>query len=137
MRGKSTPVAAGPVVVRSQDPVELFDKLGVKTTTPYVSDPIEVGPYREAALLLFIDSTGSPTTLHVEVEFLDRWSGQWYTLKQGPFAALYYEDTGTASGIYEAIEFPVVGRTMRLKLTGVGTTGSAYFTVSAAIEPWA
>lgn len=127
-------VVLGPAVYRPQEPIQLFDDKVISNTTEQVSDAVDCGPYRHFALYLDIDSTSTPTTLQIKVQFLDRWSGKWYTFKQGLFASLYYEDTDVASGVQEMFQGMCAGRAMRVTLTGVGTSSSAYFTVSVAVE---
>lgn len=129
-------VIDGPAVYRPFEQIQLFDNKVINNTTEQLSDGIDCPGYRHFGLFLAIDSTGSPTTLQIKVEFLDRWSGKWFTHKQGLFASLYYEDTDTASGIYEVFQGMCAGRSVRITLTGVGTSAQAYFTVSASIEFW-
>lgn len=136
MQGNAKPVVQDESIVRSKDPVQLFDGKPIINTTEQISDAVECGAFRHFGLMLDIDSTTTPTTLQVKVQFLDRFSGKWYTYKQGPFAALFWEDGDTASGVQEAFVGDCLGRAMRVTLTGVGTSSSAYFTVSAAVEFW-
>lgn len=133
-KGDASPVVMDQSVIRSKDQVQLFDQKQVNVTSEIISDGVICLAFRKFKLYLDIDSTGAPTTLQVKVQFLDRWSGKWYTYKQGPFAALFWEDTDVASGVQECFEGECVGREMRVTLTGVGTTSSAYFTVSAGVE---
>lgn len=134
MRGNQQPEAQVDNVYRPRDQLELFDRFGVVDTSEHASEAIECGAFRKFYLHIFIDSTSTPTTLRVKVQFLDRWSGLWSTLKEGVFAALFWEDGDTASGIAECFSGEVAGRAMRITLTGVGTSSSAYFTVSAAVD---
>ncbi len=143
MKGSQTPTIQEEVIYRPEDMLQLFDKHVVNSTVPRISDAVACAPFRKFGIYVYIDSTSTPDLLHVEVEFLDRWTGQWYTHKQGPFAALFWEDADTASGIYECFVGDVVGREFRVKLTGVdvaasGNTLSAtkYFTVSIAVDFW-
>ena len=135
-RGNQMPVEQESKIYRPKDVIQLIDKKAITDTTEFVSSDVECGAFRHFGLHVFIDSTGAPTTLQVKVQFLDRWSGRWYTYKQGPFAALFWEDGDTASGIAECFSGPCMGRAMRLTLTGVGTTSIAYFTASIAVEFW-
>lgn len=142
-KGNSKPVLQEEVLYRPMEPVQLFDNKVINSTTPQLSDPVDCHPYRHFGLFVYIDSTSSPDLLHIEVEFLDRWTGKWYTYKQGLFASLYYEDTDTASGIYELFQGMCAGRAMRVKLTGVNVANSGnelgatkYFTTSVAVEFW-
>ena len=134
IKGKPEPISQGDALYRSKDIVQLFDAKVINTTNPYISDGVPCNAFRHFTLYLAIDSTSTPTTIHVEPEFLEPWSGKWHSLKQGVFATLYYEDTDTASGIYEMFSGGCVGREMRVKLTGAGTESAKYFTVSAAVE---
>lgn len=136
MKGSQVPTLQEEVIYRPKDLLQLFDKEVVNDTVPRISNAVECAPFRKFGLYVYIDSTLAPTTLHVEVEFLDRWTGQWYTYKQGPFASLYWEDGDTASGIYECFVGDVLGRAVRVKLTGVGTTATAYFTTSIGLDMW-
>lgn len=133
-KGSSDTIEVSPGLIRSEDQIQIFDKKAVKDTVERFSGEVECRAFREFLLYLAIDSTGSPTTLRVKLEYLDRWSGKWHTYKQGLFASLFYEDGDTASGVYECFSGSVMGRQIRITLTGVGTTGSAYFTVSATLE---
>lgn len=136
MKGDSTPKLQDEVLYRPGEPIQLFDNEAVNNTTPRLSQEIACGAYRHFGLFVYIDSTSTPTTLHIEVEFLDRWTGKWHSYKQGLFASLYYEDGDTASGIYECFQGMCLGRAMRVKLTGAGTSGSAYFTTSIGLDLW-
>lgn len=133
-RGSAQPVEVSPGLVRSEDVIQLFDQKVVNNTTEQISDGLPCREYREFLLYLGIDSTLAPTTLQIKLQFLDPWTGKWHTYKQGLFASLFYEDTATASGIHECFSGECVGREMRITLTGVGTTVTAFFTVDAALE---
>jgi hypothetical protein len=136
MRGNPFPVRQEEAIFRPLEPIQLFDKEVVNDTTARLSDAIECAPYRHFGLYIYIDSTSTPTDIHIEVEFLDRWSGRWHSLKQDVFASLYYEDADTASGLAECFYGMCMGRQIRVKLTGSGTTSSAYFTVSIGLDLW-
>jgi len=142
-KGSQTPALQEEVIFRTKDLIQLFDKHIVDSTTPRISDDIECAPFRKFGIYVALKSTSSPDLLHVEVEFMDRWSGQWYSYKQGLFAALFWEDTDTASGIYEAFVGDCLGRAVRVKVTGVDVAASGnvfsstkYFTVSIGIDLW-
>ena len=129
------PEPAEPVAVRSHQIVTLFEKRVLDAvTTTLTSDGIDCGPFRLFCLYLAVDSTLTPTTVQFKVQFLDRLLGQWHTHKQGPFAALFYEDADTASGIFESFVGDVGGRVFRLVATGVGTSAANKFTISASVE---
>ncbi len=133
-KGSEEAVEVSPGLVRSKDQVQLFDNFVVNNTTEQISDGVKCWEYREFLLYLELDSTATPTTLQIKIEFRERWTSNWYTYKQGLFASLFYEDTDVASIIRECFSGPCIGREMRITLTGVGTTSSATFTVSAALE---
>ena len=133
-KGSEEAVEVSPGLVRSKDQIQLFDNFVVNNTTEQISDGVNCWEYREFLLYLELDSTNTPTTLQIKLQYRERWSSNWYTYKQGLFASLFYEDTDVASIIRECFSGPVLGREIRITLTGVGTTGSATFTVSAALE---
>jgi len=143
MQGNAAPTLQEEVIYRPKDLLQLFAGKIISSTTPQLSDGIECAPFRKFGLYVYIDSTSTPDLIHIEVQFLDRWTGQWYTFKQWPFAALYWEDADTASGIYECFEGNVLGRAMRVKLTGENVAASGnvlsatkYFTVSIGVDYW-
>ena len=142
-KGEQAPVLQEEVIYRPKDILQLFRTVVINNTTPKLSNAIECAPFRKFGIYVYIKSTSTPDVLHVEVEFLDRWTGQWYTYKQGLFAALFFEDTDTASGIYEAFVGDVYGRAMRAKLTGVNVANSGnvlaadkFFTANLAADFW-
>ncbi len=128
------PVLMDEAVWRSKAVVDIFTEHNIDDTTERFSESIYCAGFRSFTLYLEIDSTTTPTTLQVKVQFLNPNSGQWHTYKQGLFAALFWEDTDVADGVREMFSGDAAGREMRITLTGVGTTGSAYFTVSASVE---
>jgi hypothetical protein len=134
MKGLATPEVMDESVVRSGDIIQLFDKFAVVDTVVHNSESVACQAFRRFLLYIKLKSTSTPTTIRYEVQFLDRWSADWMTYKQGVFAALYYEDGDTASGIDECFEGECMGRDFRVRITGIGTTGGAYFTTSASVE---
>jgi len=139
-KGIQTPTLQKDIIYRPKDQLQLFHTEVVNDTVARISNAIECAPFRKFGLYVYIDSEGGSaqllTELHIEVEFLDRWTGQWYTYKQGLFAALFYEYSDTASGIYECFTADVLGRAMRVKLTGTLTDADNYFTVSIGSDFW-
>ena len=142
-KGDHRPTLQEEVIYRPKDQMQLFDRKRINSTIAVRSDGVPCAPFRKFGLYVHIDSTLTPHNLHIEVEFLDRWSGQWYTYKQGLFAALFYEDVDTAAGIYECFVGDVLGRAFRIKLTGVDDPANGhvvdatnYFTVSIAVDFW-
>lgn len=138
MKGDATPLLQEEVLYRPKEPIQLFDSKVINSTTAQESDSIECAPFRKFGLFVYVDFTGTADTitLHIEVEFLDRWTGRWYTHKQGLFASLYYEEVDTVSGIWESFQGDCLGRAMRVKLTGAGVSSSNYFTVSIGVDLW-
>lgn len=133
-KGDQKPFLYDDILARSSDIVQLFDTEQVIDTNERISPSLECGAFRHFTLYLDIDSTGSPTTLQIKAQFLNRTTGKWHTYKQSLFASLFYEDTDVASGVKEMFNGDCAGREFRITLTGVGTTSSAYFTVSASVE---
>jgi len=138
IKGDQTPTIQEEVIYRPEDQLALFDRKLINDTIVETSDGIECAPFRKFGLYCAIkfDGTADTINLHVEVEFLDRWTGQWYTYKQGLFAALFWEEVDTKDGIYEAFVGDVMGRAMRVKLTGIGVSAANYFTVSIGTDFW-
>lgn len=138
IKGDQVPVLQEGVLYRTKEALQLFHNKVVNDTVAKESDGIACAPFRKFGLYLDITFTGTADTitLHIEVEFLDRRTGKWYTFKQGPFASLYYEDEDTASGICECFVGDVVGRDVRVKLTGADVSSSNYFTVSVGMDFW-
>ena len=139
-KGDQRPTLQEKIIYRPRDQLQLFDDEIVNDTVKRISDAIECAPFRKFGLYVYIDSEGGSaqllTKLQIEVEFLDRWTGQWYTHKQGLFAALFYEYGDTASGIYECFIGDVLGRAFRVKLSGTLTDAENYFTVSIGSDFW-
>jgi hypothetical protein len=133
-KGNPYPLVQESTIYRSHDPIQLFDKFLVVNTTEQISDSVECGAFRKFGIFVRLDSTGAPTTIQVKVQFLNRWDGEWYTYKQGPFAALFWEDGDTATAQKESFVGECFGRAIRVTLTGVGTTSIAYFAASITLE---
>ena len=138
MKGDFRPTLQEEVIFRPQEQLQLFTDELINNTVPRVSDGVACAPFRKFALYVKAKYGGQAdsSTLHIEVEFLDPWTGMWYTHKQGLFAALFYEDTDLASAIYECFTGEVLGRAMRVKITGVGTSSTLTYTVSIGVDFW-
>jgi len=137
-KGDQRPAKQEEIIYRPKEQLQLFDYELIKNTTARISNAVECAPYRKFGLYCYVKFDGTPDTitLHIEVEFLERWTGKWYSYKQGLFAALFYEDTDPADGIYECFVADVLGRAMRVKLTGIGVSVANYFTVSIGTDFW-
>lgn len=131
---QNQPEQVGIEVSRSEGVLPLFDKLVVNDTAIHTSRSFYCAAFRKFLLYLYILSSGAPTNIHIEVQFLNANDGQWYTYKQGLFASLYYEDTDTANGIRECYSGDCLGREMRVLVTGSGTDGSNTFTIIPSVE---
>jgi len=130
------PVLWDDSIYRSREILRVFNRQDIVDIVPKVSEPCQVHGYRHFTVYIYLDSTGEPTTIHIEPEFLNDDDGQWYSYKQGLFAALFYEDTDCAAGIYEVFNGDCVGRDIRFKITGEGTSAQAYFTIALSVEFW-
>ncbi len=102
--------------------------------TSVTSDALPVEDYRRFALYLRTLSAGAPTTVQYIVEFLEPRSGKWHRYNEGVFASLYYEDTATATEQDDIYVGYCLGRALRVRAVGTGTTASLTFTVSVAVE---
>jgi hypothetical protein len=102
--------------------------------TSYNSDALDCSGFRNFLLYLSVDSTSDPTTVQFLVQFSDDAGTTWWTYKQGPFAALFYEDADTATEINECFSSVCAGRLMRIRAVGTGTDGTHTFKISAKVE---
>lgn len=138
LKGDQTPTIQEAVIFRPKDILELFDRELIADTVVRTSHGVACAPFRKFGLYVHVefDGTADTITLHIEVEFLDPWTSLFYTYKQGLFAALFYEDTDTANGIWECFQGDVLGRAMRVKLTGAGVSTANHFHVSIGVDFW-
>lgn len=142
-KGIAKPEQQEEVVFRPKQQLLLLENELINDYVPRYSAMEPCAPFRKFGLYVYIKSTSTPYNVHVEVEFLNRWTGRWHTYKQWPFAALFWEDADTADGIWECFYGEVAGRVMRVKVTGVEESGNGgvvdatkYFTVSVAVDFW-
>ncbi len=138
MKGIPTPTIQEDILWRPKDMLGLLDNEPINDTNPRISPPEPCAPFRNFGLYVHVHFHGTADTIEVriEVEFLDRWTGKWYSYHQGLFAALFYEDTDTANGIWECFSGDVLGRAVRVKVTGIAVNANNYFTVSIGIDLW-
>lgn len=136
--GDEVPTLQEDVIYRPKNQLALFDEELIADTVVRVSQGVACAPFRKFGIYVHVEFDGTADTinLHIEVEFLDRWTSQWYSYKQGLFAALFYEDTDTANGIWECFQGDVLGRSIRVKLTGIGVSAANHFHVSIALDLW-
>jgi len=123
-------------IYRSRDILQLFDHEVVNDTVERLSEPCQVGGFRHFTLYVKLLSESTPTTIHIEVLFLEPSTNCWHTYKQGLFAALFYEDTDCATEICEVFTGDCAGRDVRVRLTGAGTEATKYFDVDISLEFW-
>ena len=136
MKGNQTPERQESDTIRPHDQIQLFDNHRFNHTNEIKSDGVECAAFKKFGLYLTLKSTSTPTTIRFKVEFLDRWGGQWCTLKQGVFAALFYEDGDTATLTSEMFTGDVAGREMRVTVQTVGGTSTKYWDVSVSVDFW-
>ncbi len=135
-KGEQHPKLQEGVTYRPKNQLQLFQEKQLRDTIPVYSDAVECAPFRNFGLYLMDWGKNAPENIHFQVQFLERWSGQWYNYKQGLFAALFYEDVDTDPAVYECFCGCVLGRAMRLKVTGIGTTQADFWEFSAAVDFW-
>ena len=136
--GDQTPTIQEEVIYRTKNQLALFDEETIDSTVVRVSQGVACAPFRKFGLYVHVDFDGAADAINlkIEVEFLDRWTSLWYHYKQGLFAALFYEDTDTADGIWECFQGDVLGRAFRVKLTGIGVSTANHFHVSIGVDFW-
>ncbi len=106
-------------------------------TTTFNSSPIDTETRRMFLLYLDVDSGGTGAhIIQFKVQFSRDGGDTWFDYLQGPFAALFYEDTDTADGIKHCFSGVCGGRDMRLQAVSTSTSATLTFTVSAYIEFW-
>lgn len=106
--------------------------------TSYNSDGQDVDDWRYFLLYLNVDSTGTGAHyIQFILQFSPDGGTNWYDLAEGEFAALFYEDVDTASGIKECFSGKCHGRDMRLRIVATNTSANLKFTVTAKLELWA
>ena len=135
-KGDQTPTIQEEIIWRPKQQLQLFDRAQLRDTVPVYSDPVACAPFRNFGLYLMVWGKNEPDTLHFEVEFLERWSGQWHSFKQGLFAALFYEDVDTDPAIYECFCACVLGRALRVKVTANDASAAHFWEFSVAVDFW-
>lgn len=103
--------------------------------TSYTSDELGVSAYNRGYVMLYIDSTLSPTTVQVEIEGSDG-EDNWYPITNGFLGVWIYEDTATASGLYDSNHIELPSEKIRCVITGTGTDATNYFDVTVKIQPY-
>ena len=101
-----------------------------------IAEAIDCSTFRNFSLELEILSTASPTGLTFFVEFSNNGGINWAHHAQGLFASLVYSDLSVATLTRQIFTGLVVGDMFRLRVVGVGTDGTDFFTFSALIRLW-
>lgn len=135
-KGSQTPTLQEEVIYRTKEQLVLIDQEEVRHTRPIYTLGVACAPFRRFGLYLKVWGKNEPDTLHFEVQFLNRWDGQWYTYKQGLFAALFYEDTDTDPPVWECFEGGVLGRALRVKIKANDASDAHFWQYSVAVDFW-
>ncbi len=101
-----------------------------------VEAAIDCSSYRNFSLELEILSTASPTDIEFFVEFSNDGGSNWRHYAQGLFASLVYSDLSVATLRTEIFTGLVAGDMFRLRVVGVGTDGTDFFTFSSLVRFW-
>ncbi|GAI19365.1 unnamed protein product, partial [marine sediment metagenome] len=117
-KGKAMPQIQEEILYRTNQQLLLLEDEHIADEVARYSAPEPCAPFRKFGLYVYAIAVGIPYNIHVEVEFLNRWTAQWHTYKQWPFAALFFEGVQCANGIWECFYGEVAGRVMRVKVTG-------------------
>ena len=87
--------------------------------------------YDAVWVFIFIDSTLAPTNVRILAQFSDDAGTTWWDFEEGFWAALYWEDVDTASGVRKALLLPCTGiDTLRIGAIATGTDATNYFDVT-------
>lgn len=135
-KGAQEPVIQEEVIYRTRQQLQLFEDEQLRNTRPVYSKGVACAPFRKFGLYLKVWGKNEPDTIHFEVQFMERWSGQWYSYKQGLFATLFYEDVDTDPAIYECFCGDVLGRALRVKVTGNDASDAHFWEFCAAVDFW-
>jgi len=110
----------------------LISEVRIDDDPVYHNSPaLDVDGWAAAWILISIDSTLAPTTLRVLAQFSDDEGTTWWDYEEGLWAALFWEDVDTASGIKKAYLLPCGGiDLMRINVTGAGTDATNFFDVT-------
>jgi len=80
---------------------------------------------------IYIES--AETSDHYMRIAIEAWNDRertWHEWAFGPYAAFFFEDEDTASGLYQMHRLPVTPKMMRFKLVGFELSGDETFTVT-------
>lgn len=103
------------------------------TTT--TSTAVDVYGYKEIIIETLVDSTLAPTDVVFQLQFSNDDGVNFATYNLDYWANYRYEDTATASGLREVAVGRVLGKKMQFVATATGTSGTAFFDVSAWLVP--
>lgn len=128
MGGNPGPALRSPVTTLI-DAVVLDDN-----PTAYNSASLDCSLYRRGLLHLSLLSTSTPTDLRIILQWSPDGGTTWFDYKKDELVSLFYEDQDLATAQTEVYGFDVLGRLLRVRIVGTGTTSSAKFTVTAKVE---
>lgn len=94
---------------------------------------VDCSGYRRFALFLTVESDGAPTDLRVQIAQRNPITGIYHFMREGIWAAFYYEDVDTASPVNEMFEGQVWGDRIRVRVDGTGLSAVNLFKVTASI----
>lgn len=102
------------------------------TTTTATSTAKKVWNYRWGSLSLTIAQANAPTDIRIQVEGSNDGTN-FDNESNGPLGLWIYDDTAVGSGISRKLNFPIVGRSIRVTIIATGTDATKTFTVSNAV----
>lgn len=110
---------------RYQATTTLDDTYG-DTTTTNTSTAIEVWAYRWCQFQFDLTKIGTPTTIQFFVESSANGT-DFVIMRNGPLGAWIYDDTYVgASTISETLYFPIAAHSVRVRITGTGSSGNTF-----------
>ena len=119
----------------ARESVILFNKVVVSNAPSVITSNPVFPLFAPFVLYVYIDSTGvGAHVVTLTWEYWDERSGRWYTLDEGFWAALSFEDVDTASGLAKCFHGEFSGKSARLVATCTSGSALLYFTVSAYID---
>jgi len=117
------------IVVTLADGVDFNDVL-----TTYISRLVGTKGFSRFALFVYLDSTAAPTDIRIQPVFTSGRQDPYFEYRQGPFAALFYEDADTAAGLADVLTGDVAGDFLGVRIVATGTTSSARFRATVRLQ---
>ena len=119
----------------TKESVILFNQVVVSNSPSVITSNPVYPLFAPFVLYVYIDSTGTgDQVLTLTWQYWDERSGRWYTLDEGIWATLSFEDVDTASGLARCFHGEFSGKSARLVATCADGSSSLYFTVSAYLD---